>query len=93
MEAEAQGLLAMPGGGFFGMLIIGILAGYIADKLTASDEGLLTNLIVGIAGSFVGGTLVRAFGGEYHGWIRSLLVATLGAILLLWVWQRFRAPA
>ena len=54
MESEAHGLLAMPGVGFFGMLIIGILAGYIAEKVTASDQGLLTNLLVGIAGSFVG---------------------------------------
>jgi uncharacterized membrane protein YeaQ/YmgE (transglycosylase-associated protein family) len=58
MEAKAHGLLAMPGVGFFGMLIIGIIAGYIAEKVTSSDQGLLTNLIVGFAGSFVGGTLV-----------------------------------
>lgn len=54
MEHEAHGLLSMPGVGFFGMLIIGIIAGYIAEKVTASDQGLLTNLLVGIAGSFVG---------------------------------------
>ena len=35
----------MPGVGFFGMLIIGILAGYIAEKVTSSDHGLLTNLL------------------------------------------------
>ena len=57
MENEAHGLLSMPGVGFFGMLVIGILAGYIAEKVTASDHGLLTNLLVGIAGSFVGGSL------------------------------------
>jgi uncharacterized membrane protein YeaQ/YmgE (transglycosylase-associated protein family) len=56
---EAQGLLSMLGVGFIGMLIIGILAGYIAEKITASDHGLLTNLLVGIAGSFVGGTLAN----------------------------------
>ena len=54
---EGHGLLSMPGVGFFGMLIIGLTAGYIAEKVTASDHGLLTNLLVGIAGSFVGGTL------------------------------------
>ena len=57
MENEVHGLLSMPGVGFFGMLVIGILAGYIAEKVTASDHGLLTNLLVGIAGSFVGGSL------------------------------------
>ena len=59
MEVEAQTLLAMPGVGFIGMLIIGIIAGYIAEKVTSSDHGLLTNLSVGIAGSFVGGTLAN----------------------------------
>ncbi|MGB2930971.1 MAG: GlsB/YeaQ/YmgE family stress response membrane protein [Methyloceanibacter sp.] len=90
MEHEAHGLLSMPGVGFFGMLIIGILAGYIAEKVTASDHGLLTNLLVGIAGSFVGGSLAGLLKIEFYGWLGNLLVATIGAILLLWVWRRFR---
>jgi uncharacterized membrane protein YeaQ/YmgE (transglycosylase-associated protein family) len=69
MESEAHGLLAMPGVGFFGMLIIGILAGYIAEKVTASDQGLLTNLLVGIAGSFVGGSLANLLDIHYQGWL------------------------
>ncbi len=90
MEPEAHGLLSMPGVGFFGMLVIGILAGYIAEKVTASDHGLLTNLLVGIAGSFVGGSLAGLLKIEFYGWLGNLLVATIGAILLLWVWRRFR---
>ena len=35
---NAQTLLSMPGVGFFGMLIIGILAGYFAEKVTSSDR-------------------------------------------------------
>ena len=70
---NAQTLLAMPGVGFFGMLIIGILAGYIAEKVTSSDHGLLTNLLVGIAGSFVGGTLANVLKIEFHGWLGNLL--------------------
>ena len=93
MENEAHGLLSMPGVGFFGMLVIGILAGYIAEKVTASDHGLLTNLLVGIAGSFVGGSLATLFDIAFYGWLGNLIVATIGAILLLWVWQRFRGPS
>ena len=88
MENEAHGLLSMPGVGFFGMLIIGILAGYIAEKVTASDQGLLTNLLVGIAGSFVGASLASLL--HYEAWLGNLLVATIGTILLLLVWRRFR---
>jgi uncharacterized membrane protein YeaQ/YmgE (transglycosylase-associated protein family) len=80
----------MPGVGFFGMLIIGILAGYIAEKVTASDQGLPTNLLVGIAGAFVGGSLASLLNVHYEGWLGNLLVATVGAVLLLWVWRRLR---
>jgi uncharacterized membrane protein YeaQ/YmgE (transglycosylase-associated protein family) len=87
MEGQAQGLLSMPGVGFIGMLVIGILAGWIAEKITSSDHGLLTNLLVGIAGSFIGGTLAGLLNLEFYGWLGNLLVATIGAILVLWVWR------
>ena len=93
MQNEAHGLLSMPGVGFFGMLVIGILAGYIAEKVTASDHGLLTNLLVGIAGSFVGGSLAPLLNVAFYCWVGNLIVATVGAILLLWVWRRFRGPS
>ena len=93
MENEAHGLLSMPGVVFFGMLVIGILAGYIAEKVTASDHGLLTNLLVGIAGSFVGGALATMLNVAFYGWLGNLIVATVGAILLLWVWRRLRGPS
>ena len=93
MENEAHGLLSMPGVGFFGMLVIGILAGYIAEKVTASDHGLLTNLLVGIAGSFVGGSLATLLIITFYRWLGYFLVATVGAILMLWLWRRFRGPS
>ena len=88
---NAQTFLSMPGVGFFGMLIIGILAGYIAEKVTSSNHGLLTNLLVGIAGSFVGGTLANLMHVEFYGWVGNLVVASVGAIIVLWLWRRFRA--
>jgi uncharacterized membrane protein YeaQ/YmgE (transglycosylase-associated protein family) len=85
---EAHGLMGMPGVGFFGMLIIGIVAGYIAEKVTASDHGLFTNLLVGIAGSFVGGTLANVLDIRVYGFLASLITASIGAIIVLWVWRR-----
>jgi uncharacterized membrane protein YeaQ/YmgE (transglycosylase-associated protein family) len=90
---NAQTLLGMPGVGFIGMLVIGILAGWIAEKVTASDHGLLTNLLVGIAGSFVGGTLANVLNVEFYGWLGNLIVASIGAILILWIWRSVRGPA
>lgn len=91
MEGEAHGLLSMPGVGFFGMLIIGIIAGWIAEKATGSDHGLLTNLLVGIAGSFVGGTLAGLLNIQFYGWLGNLIVAAIGAILILWIWRSVRS--
>jgi len=90
---NAQTLLSMPGVGFIGMLIIGLVAGYIAEKVTAGDHGLLTNLLVGIAGSFVGGNLANVLQIEYEGKLGSLMVAAIGAILILWIWRSIRGPS
>jgi uncharacterized membrane protein YeaQ/YmgE (transglycosylase-associated protein family) len=82
--------LSQPGVGFFTMLLIGLLAGWIAEKITASDHGLLTNLIVGIAGAFVGGKLAEVLQIPVFGFFRTLVAAAVGAILLLWLWRAVR---
>lgn len=88
MDGPPFGILAMPGVGFIGMLIIGALAGWIAERAMNRDHGLLTNILVGIAGSFVGGTLAGLLGIAFYGFIGNLVVATVGAILILWVFGR-----
>lgn len=92
MDAS-YGILAMPGVGFFGMLVIGFLAGWIAERTMNRDHGVLTNVLVGIAGSFVGGALANLVGIVFYGFLGSLLVATVGAIVLLWVWGKVQGRA
>jgi len=85
---EGFGILGMPGVGFIGMLVIGALAGWIAERAMNRNHGLLTNILVGIAGSFVGGTLAGIAGQAFYGFVGNLIVATLGAILILWIFGR-----
>ena len=80
--------MAMPGVGFFGMLLIGFIAGYVAERTMNRDHGLLTNILVGIAGSFVGGMLAGLIGITYYGFAGSLIVAIVGAVLILWLFGR-----
>jgi uncharacterized membrane protein YeaQ/YmgE (transglycosylase-associated protein family) len=82
--------LGQPGVGFFTMLLIGVIAGWIAERVTASDHGLLTNLIVGIAGAFVGGKLAEVLAIPVFGFFRTLIAAAVGAVLLLWIWRALR---
>lgn len=69
--------------GIIGWILIGILAGWIAEKVMKRNHGLLTNLVVGIVGAVLGGFLAGLLGLGANGFIGSLVIATLGAILLL----------
>ena len=82
------GFMTMPGVGFLGLLVIGFLAGYIAERTMNRDHGILTNILVGIAGSFVGGALAGVLGFAFYGFLGNLVVATAGAILILWLFGR-----
>jgi uncharacterized membrane protein YeaQ/YmgE (transglycosylase-associated protein family) len=87
---EQYAALNQPGVGFIAMIIIGLLAGWIAEKATSSDHGLLTNLVVGIAGSFIGGKLAEVLEVPVFGFFRTLIAAAVGAIILLWIWRMIR---
>lgn len=75
----------MNGVGFIGAIIIGIFAGWLAEKIMKRDHGLLTNLVVGLVGALLGAFIVSMLGISYGGWIASLVVSTAGAVLLLWL--------
>lgn len=83
----------MSGVGIIGAIVIGILAGWIAEKVMARRHGLITNLIVGVIGSFVGAFLAHALGFTYVGFWPSLVVSALGAIVLLFILGLFRRPS
>jgi len=84
---EAQAFLSQPGVGFFAMLIIGAIAGWVAEKATASDHGIFTNILVGIAGSFIGTKIADLLQVPVFGFWRTLVAAIVGAIILLWIWR------
>ena len=67
-------------------LIIGALAGYFAGQLTkGSGFDLGMNLVIGIIGAVLGGFLFGLLGLAAYGLIGSLITATIGAVVLLWI--------
>ena len=66
-----------------GAVIIGILAGWIAEQVMGREHGLLTNLMVGIVGAFLGAIAANMLGISFAGFWGSLLVSTVGAVILL----------
>ena len=81
--------------GWVGTLVIGAVAGWIAEKITKSEMGLIINIIIGIIGAYIGGFLADAAGlrlGEFfQGWFRgNLIVAVIGAVILIVVVKMLR---
>ncbi len=72
-------------------LVVGILAGWLAGKLTrGSGFGLLGDLLVGVVGAFIGGFVFRLLGVGAYGLIGSVVCATLGAVILVWLIRALR---
>jgi len=68
-------------------IVIGAIAGWLAGKIVeGSGFGLIVDIIVGIVGAFIGGRLTRALGIYLAGgFFDTLIVAVIGAVVLLFV--------
>jgi len=82
--------------GLIGWIVLGLIAGYIASTLVNKrGEGLPFDILLGICGAVLGGWLFSAVGSTgvtgFNIW--SLLVAVVGAVLLLVAWHSIRRSA
>ncbi|MEO0340623.1 MAG: GlsB/YeaQ/YmgE family stress response membrane protein [Bacteroidota bacterium] len=68
-------------------IIVGGLAGWLAGQVMQGKSlGLVTNVVVGLIGGLIGGWLFDTFGIDVGYKLGgSLITATVGAILLLWI--------
>lgn len=82
----------MEGVGWIGAIIIGGLAGWIAEKVMKSDMGLIANIAMGILGALVLNFVLAALlGYTFAGWIGQLVVGAVGASLLIWLYRVVRS--
>ena len=73
------------------LIVVGLIAGVLAKWVMPGPDpgGIIITILIGIAGAFVGGFIVQRLGGPALTQIgvTSILVSTLGAVLLLAVYR------
>jgi uncharacterized membrane protein YeaQ/YmgE (transglycosylase-associated protein family) len=79
--------------GLISWIIVGIIAGWLAERLMGRDHGLLTNLVVGAIGSVMGGLIFSSVLGFHYReglTLAAIVVATIGAVVFLYILERLR---
>jgi uncharacterized membrane protein YeaQ/YmgE (transglycosylase-associated protein family) len=73
-------------------IVIGILAGFLAGKIMrGKGYGVLMDLLLGIVGSILGGMVFGLLGLYSSSLVGQLVVATAGAVLLIYIVRRLRS--
>jgi uncharacterized membrane protein YeaQ/YmgE (transglycosylase-associated protein family) len=79
--------------GIVAWIVVGAIAGFLANQVMGSHEGLLMMIVLGIVGGLVGGYIAaNVFNkGSVDGInVESIVIATLGAILVVFVVRALR---
>jgi uncharacterized membrane protein YeaQ/YmgE (transglycosylase-associated protein family) len=72
-------------------LLIGLAAGWLAGQLVKRrGSGWVEDLIIGVIGALIGGFLFRLLGVDTGGLVGSLISATIGAVILLFLLRHIR---
>jgi uncharacterized membrane protein YeaQ/YmgE (transglycosylase-associated protein family) len=70
--------------GIIAWLLIGLIAGWLAGKISrGAGYGCITDIVLGLVGSLLGGWIFTRLGIFGGGFIYSLAAATLGAVILV----------
>ena len=81
---------------FLAWIVLGLVAGFIGSKIVnKTGEGVLLDIVLGIVGAVAGGWLFNTFGaaGVTGLNLYSLLVAVVGAVVVLVVYHAIRRMA
>ena len=73
--------------GWIAAIIIGGIAGWLAEQFMKSNMGLIMNIVLGIVGAAVASAILSVVGINLGGWVGYLIAGFIGACLLIWVWR------
>jgi uncharacterized membrane protein YeaQ/YmgE (transglycosylase-associated protein family) len=76
--------------GWIAAIIIGGIAGWLAEQFMHSRLGLLMNILLGIVGAAVASWLFSLLGVTFAGWIGYLIAGFIGACILIFVGRVIR---
>jgi uncharacterized membrane protein YeaQ/YmgE (transglycosylase-associated protein family) len=76
--------------GWIAAIIIGGVAGWLAEQFMKSEMGLVMNIVLGIIGAAVASAILSFFGVNLGGWISYLIAGFIGACLLIWVYRMIK---
>ena len=84
----------MVGFGWIMTIIIGGLAGWIAEKLMKFDTGLIMNIVLGVIGAIVANYLsAKLLHVVYTGFVGQLIAAVVGACILIFAYKLIKGRA
>ncbi|MCC5986773.1 MAG: GlsB/YeaQ/YmgE family stress response membrane protein [Pararhodobacter sp.] len=75
--------------GILTLVIIGAAAGYLATRLMRVDVDLPSAMGLGVLGALIGGLGLRLLL-TVGNWALTFVLALLGSMALIWLWQAFR---
>jgi uncharacterized membrane protein YeaQ/YmgE (transglycosylase-associated protein family) len=81
---------------FLAWIVLGLVAGFIGSKIVNKrGEGILLDIILGVVGAIAGGWLFNMFGASGVTGLNlySLLVATVGAVVVVVIFHALRRAA
>ena len=79
--------------GWIAAIIIGGIAGWLAERFMQSSMGLFMNILLGIIGAALASWLFGLMGLTFGGWIGYLIAGFIGACILIWIARLVRRPA
>jgi uncharacterized membrane protein YeaQ/YmgE (transglycosylase-associated protein family) len=71
-------------------LIIGAIAGWLAEQFMKSNMGLLMNILLGIVGAAIASFLFGLLGIQFAGWLGYLIAGFIGACILIAIGRAMR---
>ena len=78
------------GVGWIAAIIIGGIAGWLAEQFMKRNMGMVMNIVLGIAGAAIASAILSFFGIALGGWVGYLICGFIGAVLLIWIVRAIR---